>query len=162
MRTLIVGYGNPYRGDDGVGFHVLSAIANRLGRPSLTLDDDGLDALGQDIDLICLPQLLPELTQILGDYDEVIFVDAHTGAYDEEMRCVPVKPRYVPSTFTHHMKPEMLLGLGQAFSEAVPSATLLSVRGYEFELKVELSEAAQLLADQAVDRIMEMLPDPAG
>jgi len=156
MRTLIVGYGNPYRGDDGVGYHVLSAVAERLGRAPLTLDDDGLDSLGQDLDLICLPQLLPELAQILGDYDRVIFVDAHTGAIEEELRCVEVEARYTPSAFTHHMKPETLLGLAQAFSEAIPAATLISVRGSEFELCVELSKAAKRLAAQAVDCIMQM------
>ena len=156
MRTLIVGYGNPYRRDDGVGYHVLNSVAKRLGRAPLTLDDDGLDSLGQDLDLICLPQLLPELAQILGDYDRVIFVDAHTGAIEEELRCVEVEARYAPSAFTHHMKPETLLGLTQAFSEAVPAATLISVRGFEFELCVELSEATARLVAQAVDRIMQM------
>jgi len=67
-----------------------------------------------------------------------------------------VEARYTPSAFTHHMKPETLLGLAQAFSEAIPAATLISVRGSEFELCVELSKAAKRLAAQAVDCIMQM------
>ena len=186
--TLIVGYGNPYRRDDGVGYHVLKAIAVQLGRPPLALDEDGLDALGpdrrdssppptnrqqgagsagsserqpgKDVDLVCLPQLLPELAETLAAYGRVIFVDAHTGAYAEDLRCVAVEPRYTPSAFTHHMTPETLLGLALAFSEAVPPAYLFSVRGYDFDFGVELSEETERLAAQAVARIMKMIAPP--
>jgi len=161
-RTLIVGYGNLYRRDDGVGYHVLKAIATRLGRPPLALDEDGLDALGKDVDLVCLPQLLPELAETLVAYDQVVFVDAHTGAYVEDMRCVSVEPRYVPSAFTHHMAPEMLLGLALAFSETVPPAHLLSVRGHDFDFGVELSEKTEQLATEVVERIMHLVEQPTG
>jgi hydrogenase maturation protease len=161
-RTLIVGYGNLYRRDDGVGYHVLKAIATRLGRPPLALDEDGLDALGKDVDLVCLPQLLPELAETLVAYDQVVFVDAHTGAYVEDMRCVSVEPRYVPSAFTHHMAPEMLLGLALAFSETVPPAHLLSVRGHDFDFGVGLSEETEQLAAEAVERIMRLVEQPTG
>jgi len=157
MRTLIVGYGNPYRTDDGAGYHVLSEIARRLGRPPLGPDDDGLDQMGGEVDLVCLRQLLPELAEKLGSYDLVIFVDAHTGAYDEALRCVPLQPNYAPSAFTHHMKPEALLGLTTAFSEAVPRSFLFSIRGYDFDLGEELSDQTSRLADQATQRIIDMI-----
>lgn len=161
MRTLIIGYGNPYRRDDGVGYHVLKAIATRLGRPPLAVDEDGLDALGEEVDLVCLPQLLPELAEKLAAYDQVLFVDAHTGAYAEGLHCVAVEPQYMPSAFTHHMTPQMLLGVALAFSEIVPSACLLSIRGHDFEFGMELSEETGRLAAQAVERIMGMLTPPA-
>ncbi|MBC8447788.1 MAG: hydrogenase maturation protease [Chloroflexi bacterium] len=162
MRTLIVGYGNPYRRDDGVGYHVLKAIAVQLGRPPLALDEDGLDALGEEVDLVCLPQLLPELAETLAAYGRVIFVDAHTGAYAEDLRCVAVEPRYTPSAFTHHMTPETLLGLALAFSEAVPPAYLFSVRGYDFDFGVELSEETERLAEKVVERVMNMVAQLGG
>jgi len=157
MRTLIVGYGNPYRTDDGVGYHVLREIARRLGRSPLGPDDDGLDELGGAVDLVCLRQLLPELAEKLGSYDLVILVDAHTGVYDEALRCVVLEPNYAPSAFTHHMKPEALLGLATAFSETVPRSRLFSVRGYDFDFGEELSEQTKRLADQATQRIMDMI-----
>lgn len=157
MKTLIIGYGNPYRRDDGVGFHVINAVATRLGRPPLPLDEDGLDALGEDVDLVCLPQLLPELAEKLGAYDQVIFVDAHTGAYAEDLRCVAVEPLYTPSAFTHHMTPETLLGLALAFTGEAPPAHLFSVRGHDFDFGVGLSAETEPLAAEAVERIMDML-----
>lgn len=160
MKTLVIGYGNPYRRDDGVGYHVVNAVAERLGRPPLALDEDGLDALGEDIDLVSLPQLLPELAETIATYDQVIFVDAHTGAYAEELRCVPVEPRYTPSAFTHHMTAETLLGLTLAFSGDAPPACLLSIRGYDFDFGVGLSAKTEQLAAKAVERIMDMIAQP--
>jgi hydrogenase maturation protease len=157
MRTLIVGYGNPYRTDDGVGYHVLKEVAQRLGRRPLAPDEDGLDALGAEVDLLCLRQLMPELAEMLGSYDLVIFVDAHTGAYDEVLRCVPVEPDYVPSAFTHHMRPESLLGLATAFSSDVPRGCLFSVRGYDFDLGEELSDRTGSLVEQVTQRILDMI-----
>ena len=157
MKTLIIGYGNPYRRDDGVGYHVINAVATRLGRPPLALDEDGLDALGEDIDLVSLPQLLPELAETLAGYDQVIFVDAHTGAYAEDLRCTAVKPRYAPSAFTHHMTAETLLGLTLAFTEDVPPAYLFSIRGYDFDFGLGLSAETERLVAEAVERIMDMI-----
>jgi hydrogenase maturation protease len=157
MRTLIVGYGNPYRQDDGVGFHVLKEIARRLGHLPLALDEDGLDSLGSDVDLVVLPQLLPELAAKLGDYQQAIFVDAHTAPIAEELRCVVVEPRYSPSAFTHHMKPETLMGLARAFSPVIPQAYLISIRGHNFDLGQDLSAETKRWAAVAVERIMGML-----
>lgn len=157
MRTLIVGYGNPYRGDDGAAYHVLREIASRLGLAPLALEEDGLDALGKDVDLVSLPQLLPELAEILSGCDQVIFVDAHTGAYDEDLRCVTVEPKYAPSAFTHHMTPSTVLGLALAFSETVPTAHLISIRGHNFDLGVGLSEETARLTAKAIMRIMDMI-----
>jgi len=159
MKTLIIGYGNPYRRDDGVAFHVLSRIALQLGRRPLEMEEDGQDDLGQDVDLICLRQLVPELSQTLVNYDLVLFLDAHTGAFPEEVRLVPVQPRYTVAAFTHHMSPSMLLAIAQAFSPVLPSAHLISVRGYDFDLGTELSDATDELAKLAVERIMVLIAD---
>ena len=38
-RTLVLGFGNVYRRDDGVAFVVLNALRQRLGLPVLAVDD---------------------------------------------------------------------------------------------------------------------------
>ena len=53
-RTLIIGFGNVYRRDDGVAFVVLNAVRERLGRPLLDTEDDGFDDLGHEVDTILL------------------------------------------------------------------------------------------------------------
>jgi Ni,Fe-hydrogenase maturation factor len=56
-KVLIIGYGNPDREDDGVAWHILQGVAERLGRTTLHVETGGLDQLGQSPDLL-FPSLL--------------------------------------------------------------------------------------------------------
>ncbi|NOZ30118.1 MAG: hydrogenase maturation protease [Chloroflexi bacterium] len=157
-RVLVLGYGNLSREDDGIGFHVVNAVARRLGRPPLTLDDDGLSDLGQAVDLVFQPQLVPELAELIIDYDVVYFVDAHTGAYEETIRWERLEPGYVPSSFTHHLTPATLLEVASTLYGRAPVGYLVSVRGYRFGFGMELSPEAKELCEAAAEQIVANLP----
>jgi Ni,Fe-hydrogenase maturation factor len=60
-RTLVIGFGNVYRRDDGVGFAVLNALRERLGRSPLGVDEDGYDSLQShdEVDTLLLHQPVP-------------------------------------------------------------------------------------------------------
>lgn len=152
-RILILGYGNVSREDDGIGFHVIAAIARRLGRPPLDMNDDGLSDLGHPIDLAFVPQLTPELAETIANYDEVFFVDAHTGAFAEDIRWQIVDQGYEPSAFTHHLMPATLVELAETLQGRRPLAHLVSVRGYRFGFGVELSPEAARLCEEAAEQI---------
>ncbi len=158
QRVLVLGYGNVSRQDDGIGFHVINAIAWRLGRPPLTPGEKGLSDLGQPVDLAFVLQLVPELAETLADYDEVFFVDAHTGAYEEPIRWEKLAPGYAPSAFTHHMTPATLLEITKALYGRTPMGHLVSVRGFRFGFGMELSPEAQRLCGMAAGQIVERLP----
>ncbi len=153
-RILVLGYGNVYRQDDGVGFHVVNEIARRLGRRPFELQDDGLSRLGGSLDLAFVPQLAPELAETLASYDEVYFVDAHTGAYDEPIRWEALPRAYAPSAFTHHMTPATLLEITATLYGRAPTGHLVSVRGSRFGFGVELSPEARKLCEEAAQRIV--------
>jgi hydrogenase maturation protease len=157
-RVLVLGYGNVSRQDDGIGFHVINAVAHRLGRPPLAAGENGLLDLGQPVDLAFVPQLVPELAETLADYDEVFFVDAHTGAYEEPIRWERLTRGYAPSAFTHHMTPATLLEIANALYGRAPVGYLVSVRGYQFGFGMELSPEAQRLCEMAAGQIVERLP----
>jgi Ni,Fe-hydrogenase maturation factor len=76
-RTLVIGYGNLDRGDDGVAYYVVNALRQRLEQTPLKEYDTGLEELGAAVDSIFLTQLMPELINALADYDQVVFIDAH-------------------------------------------------------------------------------------
>ncbi|HUM35830.1 MAG TPA: hypothetical protein PLQ85_03060, partial [Anaerolineae bacterium] len=76
-RTLIAGFGNVFRRDDGVGPTVVNAVRARLGRTPLDSLDDGFETLGETVDTVVLHQLVPELAETVKDYALLIFVDAH-------------------------------------------------------------------------------------
>lgn len=155
-RVLILGYGNLSRQDDGLGFHIVNAVARRLGREPLAPDEDGLSDLGRPVDLAFVHQLVPELAETLAGYDEVCFVDAHTGVH-EEIHWETLKPGYVPSSFTHHLTPAALLELASILGGHAPEGHLVSVRGYRFGFGMELSLEAQRLCEAAAEQIIARL-----
>ena len=141
-RSLVIGYGNPSRRDDGVGHYVVE----RLER-----------VVGDKVDTLALHQLGPELAETIKDYELIIFVDAHAGEHAEGLRVAPVKAAYRPSAFTHFMNPSSLLALAKSLYQKGPCAFTVSIRGYNFDFGTELSEGTRKYADGAVDRIIEMI-----
>ena len=155
MRTLILGYGNVDRGDDGLGYHVVSEIARRVAHIELEPYSDTPTMATHEIELLFQRQLTPEMAELLGQFEQVIFVDAHTGAFAEELRVVQVEPRYAPQALTHHLSPETLLYLTQAMYGRCPSALLYSGRGYEFDFSTSLSERTAALIVPVVEDILK-------
>jgi hydrogenase maturation protease len=154
-KILIIGYGNPNREDDGVGWHIVQKLAAHFKTsiaPVLAADE--FDPAVQPHVVFTL-QLIPEMSEPLAEYDAVCFVDAHTGAYDEEVRVAALTPNYQTSPLTHHLTPETCLVLAQTLYGRAPAGLLVSVRGYQFGYNTELSPKTAALAEEAVRRIIE-------
>jgi hydrogenase maturation protease len=66
VRKLIIGYGNPLRGDDDVGWEAASRLAAAL--PS------------EAVHILAVHQLTPELAEAVSEADLLIFVDASDAA----------------------------------------------------------------------------------
>jgi len=156
-KALIVGIGNPDRGDDGVAWHVLRALAQQLERRLVEWDGEDLDPDEPSPHLICMLQLTPEVAELLGEYERVCFVDAHTGAYAEDLRFEPLEADFQASPFTHHLTPQACLVLAETMVGHAPRAVVCSLRGYEFGFSHALSAATAGLAERAVERIMAWL-----
>lgn len=62
MKTLIVGLGNPLRGDDGVGNRVAQLLEKEIDNPEVTVVETNADGLG--------------LLDLMSGYERVIIVDA--------------------------------------------------------------------------------------
>jgi hydrogenase maturation protease len=139
MRTLIIGYGNPSRRDDGVGLAVVNGLRQWLGKAPLEEGDDGYNELDGEIDTLFLQQLMPELAETLAQYDRVWFVDAHLGVYPELVRRSAVLASLDPAMVSHHLKPQALLVLAGQLYGHMPEAELISIRGFDFDFGDELS-----------------------
>ena len=157
MRTLIIGYGNPSRRDDGVGLAVVNELRRRIGASILDETVDGFEDLGGPLDTLFLQQLTPELAETLAQYDHVVFVDAHlaqTG--DELIRQVDLGPNLDPALVSHHFKPGRLLALAQTLYGHAPSAELVSICGFDFDFDTTLSpltaEGVQVAAEDLWQR----------
>jgi hydrogenase maturation protease len=151
--ALVIGYGNPSRQDDGVGYHLVNALKRRLGQPELCEDQDGLDERHGPVNVIWTQQLFPELAEIIAEYDLVVFLDAHVEPDRPDLDMQPIQSAYRSSLVSHHTKPETLLALSHDLYQRTPRAILISVRGYTFDFGDQLSPQAQQLAKAALPQI---------
>ena len=159
FRPLIIGFGNLDRADDGVAFYVINTVRRHLGQAPLPEDDTGLDDLGGTVDAVFLSQLTPELTDIMKDYNRILFVDAHVYENLEALHCLPVVPETAGLTFTHHISPAMLLALVQSLYQCEPAGYLVSIRGCDFDFHRVLAPETAALVEPAVRRILSELTD---
>lgn len=159
-RALIIGYGNVYCRDDGVGFYVINRLKRHFGFQEFQPDEDGLDQLGQSVDMVLLHQLLPEITPIVAHYQQVFFVDAHQGTIPDDVRVIQVKEEFGFHAVTHHMSPGMVLAMARGNHGFAPEAYLVSVKGEDFDFGLGLSEPCKHRAETAVQKILSLLNHP--
>ena len=126
-RILLIGYGNPGRGDDGLG-------------PALAVQIAALDLPGVTVDIDY--QLTVDHAALIATQDIVIFADAMIGL-DRPYRLDRV-PTTAPTTLgSHNVTPEAALALaGVLFGHAPPGWTL-AIAGQDF------GEVAEGLSPQA-------------
>lgn len=156
-RTLIIGYGNPDRQDDGVAWHVLVQLAKELGIDPPFTPEDVFPIVPGKPEFLFVLQLVPEMGERVSNFEQVCFVDAHTGDIKEEVRTVEIVPEYQHSAFTHHMTPPTCLEIARTVYGAKVEGFLVSVRGYHFEFDDKLSPETEKLVPVAVEKIMKWL-----
>jgi hydrogenase maturation protease len=155
-NTLILGYGNPDREDDGVAWHILRALTQELGLPAPTSYEDEFP-VNDRLDFGFHLQLTPEMAEEIAAYERVCFVDAHMGDIPQPVRMIPVESKFQHSPFTHHLTAQSLVSMCENIYGKRPDAALLSVRGYHFEFARELSPETGALVPEAVALIISWL-----
>ncbi len=157
QRTLVIGYGNLDRQDDGAAFEVVNALRSRLGQVRLGEDESGLEELGAHVDSVSVQQLAPELLDVAAEYDQVVFVDAHVQVDGDGVYVQKVRPEYATAAFTHHMTPALFLALLLALHRRQPEGAIVSVRGLAFDFEHGLSTATEALVEPAVEEILKLV-----
>jgi hydrogenase maturation protease len=157
-KTIVLGFGNPDRGDDGVAWHVLAGIAIQFGQP---LSKENMEAgsikLSEHTHLWFNLQLIPEVAEELADYQQAIFIDAHTAEIKEEIKVSKIEPEFQNSPFTHHLTAATCLSLSKTLYHKNPDSILVSIRGYDFSFTHNLSQGTMKLAEKAIELIMKSL-----
>ena len=128
--TLVIGYGNTLRGDDGLGWVAAARLQDILPPDAATV-------------LTC-HQLTPELAEPVSRADLVILIDAAQGTPPGKMTCREVLPDAGQTqVLLHAMLPEGLLAGVQALYGTVPRMLLWTVNGESFVYGEGLSPAVQ-------------------
>jgi len=141
MKILIIGYGNPGRGDDGLG-PALIAELEKHDLPGVTLDSDY--------------QLNIEYSVDLAKHDLVIFVDASLKG-DDPFKFSELEPSHECGISTHSITAESLLGLTMDLMPTPPKAFLLAVCGYDFAFREGLTDKATQNLHKALDFLLEYI-----
>jgi hydrogenase maturation protease len=156
-RTLILGFGNVDRQDDGAAWHVLVALAQKLGRQRSILPEEGFSPEGDPPHLLSALQLTPEMAETIAGYERICFVDTYTGSIPEEILFTELRGETQISPFTHHLTPQSCLAMCENLYDSHPEAILVSMRGYEFGFSRTLSTKTASLVERASDEIWQWL-----
>jgi hydrogenase maturation protease len=142
--VLVVGYGNPLRGDDGIGWHAARLLATD---PRL----DGARVLARH-------QLVPELAVDVSRAALVVLVDAAADGDPGAVSVRRVQPRRTdPATWSHHLDPESLAGLAKGLYGLVPPIVLVSVAAGSLAAGDRLSGALERALPEVVEVVAEVV-----
>ena len=126
-RILVLGYGNPMRSDDGLGWQIAVDLFRTNRCP--------------DVEVLPCHQLTPELAPAVSRTDSVIFVDCEQGGTPGEVCCREVRCDSMTPSFTHHLTPAALLALSSELFGSCPRAFILSIHGENYAPGENLSAA---------------------
>ncbi|MGC8551263.1 MAG: hydrogenase maturation protease [Phycisphaerae bacterium] len=142
LDTLVIGYGNPMRGDDGAGPALAEQLSERL-QPW---------GCGRVKCISCM-QLTPELAGDIAAARRVVFVDASLDIAPGHVAIRRVTPKSPASNFSHHLSPGAMLYLCRRALNAEPDAWVVAI-GVE---SMQIGDVLSLLAAKAVDRLARRL-----
>ncbi|HUN66144.1 MAG TPA: hydrogenase maturation protease [Bacteroidota bacterium] len=143
--TLIIGFGNTLRGDDGAGV----IAAGRIGKANPA------------VDCLLLQELYPETADAIAGRRRVVFIDAAVGidAFSiEPVAAVPGPAR--PSS--HSLTPAGLLRLSEDLSGQSTEAILARIPAFRFDFGEGLSSGAGAAVDECVARIGSLIASSSG
>src|ERR1700690_3779320 len=145
MKTLVLGYGNRSRTDDGVGWFVLERL-QELGLPNVELHTSH--------------QLDVDHAELISGFDEALFVDAAIPQSPQLIARTVVQPCFRSHAVAHYLTPGDLLELAQTLFGRAPRGILFSIRGSDFNFGTTLSPATERAARVVVRQIGDLLSVP--
>jgi len=156
LGTLVIGLGNPLRGDDGVGLRVVEHLARRALPEQVTLLDGGAGGL--------------ELLHMMEGWDRVVLVDAAELGREsgDVVRFTPdqVQLAETEDRFSlHHAGLAEVLALARALNQALPTIVVFGVQPWRLEWEEGLSPAVEAAVPVLVEAILrevgeEYVQDP--
>ena len=151
-RILIIAYGNPLRSDDGVAWRAAQALEGMF--PS------------EQVEILRLHQLAPELADAVREGELVLFLDATFVADLGTSRPGEIRVREMssgeiqehrPGQLAHVYSPGKVLDLARELYHAIPRALVITVAGENFGHGDCLSTSVANALPELVARIEELI-----
>ncbi len=141
MGSLVIGYGNDLRSDDGAG----RVVADRISELQLP-----------GVAVRSVLQLTPELALEIAEVDTVVFVDASVEV--SETTATPVLPDAERnSPMSHYSTPESLLAMTATVGTPPSNAVAISIPVTDIGLGMELTPMTAIGVDQAVAMVTDIV-----
>jgi len=141
-RVLVIGIGNPLRSDDGLGWSVADQLSAR--------SEDNLQVLK-------VHQLTPELSETLSSVDLAILVDAGAHGTPGTLSCDPVSITDADLRFSHDVTPATLIQMAKTLYGKAPLAYLVCVAGKTFEHGESLSPEMTAAVPVVVAKVRDLI-----
>jgi len=143
-EIVVIGCGNPLRGDDGVGWYAVDLLEKAFK--------------DSEIKFLKCRELMPELSADLNEAGFVLFIDASVNTQAHTVEETVVTPEgNLSAVETHQLNPAGLLAFTGALYENMPDAIMLTVKGESFEYGERLSDSLVASAVELVDRADDIL-----
>jgi hydrogenase maturation protease len=142
MKTLVIGYGNDSRNDDGIGWFVVAELQKRA-LPGVTFET--------------AHQLEVDFAETVRDYERVVFVDAAIPESPRAWWSEEVAPGFRSHAVAHFLTPGDVLGLCRTLYGKTPHGVAFSIRGHDFNFGTALSPATRQAAGEVVEQIVVLV-----
>jgi hydrogenase maturation protease len=144
-RVLVIGIGNTLRSDDGFAWHVADELLQQ--------------GHSENLQVLKVHQLTPELAEAICEADLVILVDAGAHGTPGTLTCDPVSVLEADPRFSHDVTPATLIHMAKTLYGKAPTAHLLCVTGKTFEHGESLSPEIATAIPQVIAKIRELMAD---
>jgi hydrogenase maturation protease len=142
-KTLLIGYGNTLRGDDGAGQRVATTIAD-WNLPNLQA--------------IAVHQLLPELAEPLAAVQRAFFVDVYPADTDQGLQIHRLEMNFHGKLLSGHTAdPRSLLALTEQIYGTVPVSWWILIPAIQFEFGEQISGVTEQGINDALQQIRQLI-----
>jgi len=152
MKVLVIGYGNPLREDDGIGWRVVDEIENGQ------MVGDLQSLVNCQLSTIATHQLLPEFAEEVSESELVIFVDASVEGEPGTIAGQEVLPVVQEmGAFTHHFDPAGLLGYARDLYGRFPRTYLVTITAVSLGYGEGLSPTIEAALPDVLNQIKVLI-----
>jgi len=141
-NTLIIGIGNNTRQDDGLGWCFLDALEKKGFNPE---------------NLVYKYQLMVEDAEIISNYEKIIFIDANKTNLHNGFLMERIYASNQVAFSTHAVPPNQILNLCETIYNKKPTAFVIKIQGYIWDIEIGLSEQATINLKKSISFFIKSL-----
>ncbi len=158
-RVLVIGIGNPLRGDDALGWHAARQLARQWGQVAEAqfLEDNRCLSADESVEIMTCQQMTMDLVEPVREAEKVIFIDASVKGEPGSLTCQTVTLEAPQNLISHQFDAPTLLAAVKALYGVCPEAVVLSVTASTLDYTEELSLVVSARLPELVNRVEELV-----